>query len=175
MDTGDSQAAREEVIEAMARIAEVYGLNRSAGQVYGLLYFEDQPLSLDELSAESGYAKSTVSTAVQKLERWHAVHRQSVPGEGKKAYYESNPDLWRITQAFIQRKVQRELHRMLRALESAEKQLETDDAQEEAVEHDLKKVRELRTMSHRGERLIDVLTDESVDGFETLLDRLQHD
>lgn len=94
---------------------------------------------------------------------------------GKKAYYESYPDRWRITQAFIQRKVQRVLLRMLRALESAEEQLETVDTQVEAVDRDLEKVQELRTMSHRGERLVDVLTDESVDGFETLLDRLQHD
>ncbi|WP_423746585.1 hypothetical protein V5735_20210 [Haladaptatus sp. SPP-AMP-3] len=74
--TGDQdinviEDAREEVVEAMAQSADIYGLKRSYGRLYGILFFADEPLSLDELVDESEYAKSTVSTAMQKMNRLH--------------------------------------------------------------------------------------------------------
>jgi len=61
--TEDARAdARERVIESMEQSAEVYGLSRSAGRIYGVLYFAARPRSIPELVEETGYAKSTVSS-----------------------------------------------------------------------------------------------------------------
>jgi DNA-binding transcriptional regulator GbsR (MarR family) len=89
MSEPDVDAACEEVIEAMARSMEIYGANRSYGRLYGILLFAEDPLSLDTLTEESGYAKSTVSTAMKTFERLYLVHRRAIPGEGKKAYFEA--------------------------------------------------------------------------------------
>jgi DNA-binding transcriptional regulator GbsR (MarR family) len=167
------ETAREEVIEAMARSAEVYGAKRSYGRLYGILFFEDEALSLDELVEHSEYAKSTVSTAMNTLDRYHMVRRRSVSGEGKKAFYEAETDFWYIFQQFLQQEVQREIQIMSRALDDAIKTLEASDS--EQAERDLEKLRELRSLYQRGEKLIGVVTSQSLDRLASLFGTLSRD
>lgn len=163
--------AREDVIEAIERSAEIYGLNRSYGRLYGILFFEDELVSLDELVEKSGYAKSTVSTAMQKMDRLHLVHRRTVPGEGKKAFYEVENDFWHVAQEFLRREVQHEIHVLTRALESAETRLEQAD--DERANTDLERVRTLKRTYERGQTLVNLLTSESIDRLADILTRLR--
>jgi DNA-binding transcriptional ArsR family regulator len=73
----------------------------------------------DTLTEKSDYAKSTVSTAMSDLKGMHIVHRRSMPGEGKKAYFEAKTDFWYIMQELLNREVMREIQIMNRALDSA--------------------------------------------------------
>jgi DNA-binding transcriptional regulator GbsR (MarR family) len=167
------ETAREEVIEAMARSAEVYGAKRSYGRLYGILFFEDGALSLDELVEHSEYAKSTVSTAMNTLDRYHMVRRRSVSGEGKKAFYEAETDFWYIFQQFLQQEVRREIQIMSRALDDAIRTLEASDS--EQAENDLEKLRELRNLYQRSEKLIGVVTSQSLDRLAYLVGKLSRD
>ncbi|MFB6251599.1 MAG: GbsR/MarR family transcriptional regulator [Halobellus sp.] len=167
------QQAREEVIQALERSAEVYGLNQSYGRLYGILFFENEPLSLDGLVEESGYAKSTVSTAMQKMNRLHLVHRRAVPGEGKKVFYEAETDFWHVIQKFLQHEVRREIDVMTRALDSAAERLEDADGEQADVYQE--RIESLRTMYDRSERLLGILTSGSIERLTGLLDRLQRD
>jgi len=166
-------AAREEVIEAMARTAEVWGAKRSYGRLFGVLYFADEPRSLDDLTDESGYAKSTVSTAMSTLERFHLVRRRSLPGEGKKAFFEAETDLWYVLQQFFQNEVSREIRIMSRALDSAAAKLEAADG--ERAERDLEKVRKLQQIYDRSEQFLSLVTSQSVDRLAGLLERFTDD
>lgn len=156
MTDTDADAARERVIEGFERSAEIYGLSRSYGRLYGILYFAHEPKSLDELADDSGFAKSTVSTAMKELERFHMVHRRSVPGEGKKAFFEAERDFWRILKEVLDREVRREIDTMSRALEDAESALE--DADTERARKDLERVRDLRRVYDRSEAFVDLVT-----------------
>lgn len=167
---GGVEAARAEIVEAFERSAEVYGLNRSYGRLYGVLFFADEPLSLDELVAETGYAKSTVSSALRQLDRLHLVHRRSLPGEGKKAYYEAERDFWHVFQELLRHEVTREISIMRRALDSATAELEA--AETDRAERDLEKLESLRTMFDRSETVVDVLTSTSFERLTTLVRRL---
>jgi DNA-binding transcriptional regulator GbsR (MarR family) len=164
------ERARQTVIEALERSAEVYGAKRSYGRLFGVLLFAEDPLSLDELAAESEYAKSTVSTAMSTLERFHLVHRRSIPGEGKKAYFEAETDLWYVFQQFLQQEVAREISVMTRALDDAAETLEKADG--EQAQRDLEKVEDLRRMYRRSERLVSVLTSHPLDRLSNLVGRL---
>ena len=159
----DRAAARQQVIEAMARSFERYGGKRSYGRLYGICYFADGPLSLDRLVEESGYAKSTVSTAMSTLERFHLVQRRSLPGEGKKAFYEAEADLWYVFEQVLDEQVRREMQLVSRALEAAEGALEESEGGRATA--DLRKIRDLQEVVGRMESLVDVLTE---DGLETL-------
>nr|WP_252718679.1 helix-turn-helix domain-containing protein [Haloarcula sp. CBA1122] len=64
----------------MEQSAEVYGLSRSAGRIYGVLYFASDPLSIPELVEETGYAKSTVSNVTRTLSRIGLIHRRRLQG-----------------------------------------------------------------------------------------------
>jgi DNA-binding transcriptional regulator GbsR (MarR family) len=167
----DAAAARETVIEALERSAEVYGLKRSYGRLYGLLFFAEEPMSLDELVAESDYAKSTVSTAMGALERFHLVRRRSRPGEGKKAFFEAETDFWRVFQELLDSEVRREIRIMSRALADAEEALAAADGDRAA--RDLKKVRRLKRVYDQCERFLDVMSSQSLDRIVGVLDRLR--
>lgn len=163
--------ARAEVIEALKQAAEIYGLNQSYGHLYGVLFFADEPLSLDELVERSGYAKSTVSTGMKTMQRLHLVHRRSIPGEGKKVFYEAQTDFWQVIQEFLRREVQREIDIMTQALASAEDQLEAVDSERAA--EDLERVRKLKSMYTRSETVVDILTSQSVDHLAELVNKIR--
>lgn len=171
MNQSDPDAAREDVIEAMARSTELYGFSRSHGQLYGILFFAEEPLSLDTLTEESEYAKSTVSTAMSDLQRIHLVHRRSIPGEGKKAYFEAETDLWYIIQELLNREVMREIQIMRRALDGAAETLEQADTDKAA--RDLEKIRKLQQVYDRSEQLVDLLTGQSIDRLISMLKRIR--
>lgn len=166
---GDAAEARERVIEAIERSAELYGVKRSYGRLYGILFFEPEPLSLDELVDRSGYAKSTVSNAMGALERFHMVHRRSIPGHGKRAYFEAETDLWYVFQQFLQQEVRREMEIMSRALEDAEELLEASDA--DRADRDLERVRRLKRVYDRSETVVDLLSRLSLSRLRELLGR----
>jgi len=163
--------ARETVIEAFANSAEIYGAKRSYGRLYGILYFADEPLSLDTLAERSEYAKSTVSTAMTELGRYHMVTRRSIPGEGKKAFFEAETDFWQIIRAFLNNEVRREIETMTRALSDALDSLE--DVEDGRAEDDRQKLQELLELYRQSERAIDILNSQSVDRIAAVFDRLR--
>ncbi|MGB9987566.1 GbsR/MarR family transcriptional regulator [Salarchaeum japonicum] len=169
MTDADPDAARERVIEGFERSAEIYGLSRSYGRLYGLLFFAHEPLSLDDLAEESEFAKSTVSTKMQDLERLHMVHRRSLPGEGKRAFFEAERDFWRIVQEFLNREVRREIETMTRRLADAETTLENADT--ERAQQDLERVRELKRVYDQSKRFVDLVTSMSGSRLQTALSK----
>lgn len=167
-DADRIQAAREEVIEAMANTAEAYGAKRSYGRLYGILYFADDPMSLDNLVDRSGYAKSTVSTAMTTLERFHMVQRRSLPGEGKRAFFDAQEEFWYVFQQFLETTVRREVETMSRSLAASAmllKELETP-----ASEDELDRVQQLEEVTDQCELLLDVLAEQSFEDLAAMAD-----
>lgn len=130
MSSGDSAVARERVIESMEQSAEVYGLSRSAGRIYGVLYFSEEPLSIPTLVEETGYAKSTVSNVTRTLTRIGLIHRRSSEGGGRRVQFEAEREVWFILQDVFQQYVQREIQATLRTIRRAEEQLSETDTQD---------------------------------------------
>lgn len=135
---GDRDVARERVIESMEQSAEVYGLSRSAGRIYGVLFFAPEPLSIGELVEETGYAKSTVSNVTRTLARVGLIHRRSSDGGGRRVRFEPEREIWFVLQDVFQQYVHREIETTLRTVRRAERHLpEGDDG-------DAARIRDLR-------------------------------
>jgi DNA-binding transcriptional regulator GbsR (MarR family) len=141
MSDEDSAVARERVIESMEQSAEVYGLSRSAGRIYGVLYFAPDPLSIPELVEETGYAKSTVSNVTRRLSRIGLIHRRSSEGGGRRVRFEAEREVWFILQDVFQQYLQREIQTALRTIRRAEDQVPAD-AREAALVRDLRETYE---------------------------------
>ena len=79
-----------------ANAARRFGLSELYGYIYGVLFFEDEPLSLGEIAEKTGYSLSHVSTALKLLENIGLVKRIKKPSD-KKAYYTAIKSLkeWR--------------------------------------------------------------------------------
>jgi DNA-binding transcriptional regulator GbsR (MarR family) len=130
MSEDDRAIARERVIESLEQSAEVYGLSRSAGRIYGVLYFAAEPLSIPELVEETGYAKSTISNVTRTLTRVGLIHRRSSEGGGRRVQYTAEREIWFILQDVLQQYIQREIQTTLRTVRRAEEQLPDENGRE---------------------------------------------
>ena len=156
-DTDEAiEQAQDTVINAMTRTAEVYGAKQIYGRLYGILYFSPEPLSLDDLTDASGYAKSTVSTAMKTLQGYHLVERRSIPGEGKKAFYEAEDDFWYVFCRFLGDQVAREADIMLSSLEEAQELLEDGDSED--IRYQQEQVEKLTQTYEKAQQMIDLFT-----------------
>jgi DNA-binding transcriptional regulator GbsR (MarR family) len=162
--SGDTpEAVREEVIESMERSAEVYGLSRSAGRVYGALYFAAEPLSIPELVEETGYAKSTISNVTRRLTRIGLIRRRSSGGGGRRVQFEPETDLWFVVQDVCQQYVSREMETTRRTLDRATDRLDDGTDTRDQIE-------DLAGTYDEFERLLDLAMDHSV---EELIDAIE--
>jgi DNA-binding transcriptional regulator GbsR (MarR family) len=164
----DSETVREDVIESMERSAEVYGLSRSAGRVYGVLYFASEPLSIPELVERTGYAKSTISNVTRKLTRIGLLRRRSSGGGGRRVQFEPEPNLWFVVQDVCQQHVAREIGSTRRTLDRALTQLDADD---DAYD----RVAELAATYDEFQTLLDLLMDHPIEELIAAIEAYERD
>src|SRR3982751_1902013 len=85
-------------IERMGLALESDGMPRIAGRIFGLLLVSEDSLSLDELAADLGVSKASVSTNARLLEQRGVLERISRPAD-RRDYYRIPPDLFSHTMA----------------------------------------------------------------------------
>lgn len=83
--------SRLEMVEATGRLFQLFGLPRSTGQIYGLLYLSKKPLSLDDFVEQLSISKGSASTGTRHLAAWGAIRQVWVPGE-RRDYFEALDD-----------------------------------------------------------------------------------
>jgi DNA-binding transcriptional regulator GbsR (MarR family) len=88
----ETQSARQEMLQHVAELAGVLGLNRSVGLLYGVLYMSPEPMSLDQLAEAGSMSKANASLNMRHLESWGAARKIWVPGD-RKDYYEAVRDV----------------------------------------------------------------------------------
>lgn len=93
--------ARLEIIETCGRVAQLLGVARSTGQIYGLLYYSAHPMCLDEIGDTLKISKGSCSTGTRQLLSWHAIRQVWVHGN-RKDYFEVDPDLVNLLRAALQ-------------------------------------------------------------------------
>lgn len=85
------EKARERVIEAISQNMNLYGVTESIGRLYGALYFQEGPLTLDEMKDELGMSKTSMSTSVRSLLELKMVGKVWKKGV-RKDLYQAEPD-----------------------------------------------------------------------------------
>ncbi|MCR2823447.1 GbsR/MarR family transcriptional regulator [Lederbergia panacisoli] len=78
--------ARERIIETIAQNIDLYGVTPSAGRLYGMMYFYNKPITLDEMKEELGMSKTSMSTTVRALSDLKMVERVWKKGVRKDLY-----------------------------------------------------------------------------------------
>lgn len=167
MSDGPYAVARERVIESMEQSAEVYGLSRSAGRIYGVLYFSEEPLSIPELVNQTGYAKSTISNVTRRLTRIGLIRRRSSEGGGRRVQYTAEREIWFILQDVFQQYVQREIQTTLRTIQRAERQLPADSG------NDAQRIEELRETYENLEEIVNLASELSAEELREALQSYQ--
>jgi DNA-binding MarR family transcriptional regulator len=79
-----------------------YGVAPSLGRVHGLLLLNDEPVSLDEISARLGVSKTGASVVTRDLERVGAARRRVQTGS-RRVLYEATGDMRPVFEAMFAR------------------------------------------------------------------------
>ncbi|NBG88454.1 GbsR/MarR family transcriptional regulator [Isachenkonia alkalipeptolytica] len=80
------QESRDIIISAIAQTMVIYGVTPSVGRIYGLLYFSDKPLSLDEIKDAVAMSKGSVSTGLRELLETEMIIKVWKKGDRKDHY-----------------------------------------------------------------------------------------
>ena len=124
-----------------------WGINRTVGQIYALLYVAQQPLNADEIAEALGFSRSNVSMGLKELESWRLTRLQHMPGD-RREYFSSPEDVWAIFRTLAEERRKREVDPTLSLLRDA--LLENATTSEDR--HAQKRMREMHD-------LIELMTD----------------
>lgn len=85
-----------------------WGINRTVGQIYALLYISGSPLPADEISQSLGFSRSNVSMGLKELQSWRLVKLQHLPGD-RREYFSTLDDIWQIVRTLAEQRRAREI------------------------------------------------------------------
>jgi len=115
---------RSNLIDTMGRISSFWGFSKIMGQLYGLLYLSEAPLSLDDMGTELSVSKGNVSVNIRALERWSMVRRVWVRGD-RRDFYEAETDFWGIVKGVLREREKKEFAQALDAVEGLRQKAES--------------------------------------------------
>lgn len=155
--------ARKRVIEAIGKNMDLYGVTLSVGHLYGMLFFSEKPMTLDEMGKEMEMSKTSMSTGVRMLLDLKMVHRVWEKG-ARKDLYEAESD-WHQTFADYfaiewRTAVEANVHALNRSSGELRRLIEEDGGDEalvSAVSKDLEKIESALNYYDWLDRLIDTL------------------
>ena len=92
-----------------------WGISRTVGQIYALLYLSPVPLNADDMVEKLGFSRSNVSMGLKELQAWNLVRLQHVPGD-RRDYFVTPDDLWTIVRTLAEERKKREVDPTLSVL-----------------------------------------------------------
>ncbi len=92
-----------------------WGINRTIGQIYALLYVSGRPLCADEIAEALGFSRSNVSMGIKELQSWRLIRLQHLPGD-RREYFSSPEDIWQIVRILAEERRRREIDPTLSVL-----------------------------------------------------------
>ena len=95
-----------------------WGINRTVGQIYALLYVSQQPLNADEIAEALAFSRSNVSMGLKELESWRLTKLQHLPND-RREYFSAPDDVWAIFRTLAEERRKREIDPTLSMLRGA--------------------------------------------------------
>jgi DNA-binding transcriptional regulator GbsR (MarR family) len=109
LDHGTQQeidSIEREVLAVFVDGVRVLGLPPSIGEIYGLLFISQSPLSLDDLVQRLKISKGSASQGLRTLKSLGAVRETNGNGNGeRRTYYEPAVELKRLVGGFIREQI----------------------------------------------------------------------
>ncbi len=92
-----------------------WGINRTVGQMYALLYIVATPLNADEIAEYLSFSRSNVSIGLKELQSWRLVKLRHFPAD-RREYFEPPKDIWAIFKTLLDERRRREVEPTLTML-----------------------------------------------------------
>lgn len=95
-----------------------WGINRTVGQIYALIYMSPRPLNADDIAEALEFSRSNVSMGLKELQSWRLVRLKHQPGD-RREYFDAPSDAWEIFRSLAEERRRREVEPTLTMLRSA--------------------------------------------------------
>jgi len=95
-----------------------WGINRTVGQIYALLYISRVPLTADDIVEKLGVSRSNVSMGLKELQSWRLVKLEHRPGD-RRDFFSAPEDVWQIFKTLAEERQRREVDPTLSMLRDA--------------------------------------------------------
>ena len=95
-----------------------WGINRTVGQIYALLYVSAKPLNADEIGEALGFSRSNVSMGLKELQSWSLARLIHQPDD-RREYFRAPDDVWTIFRTLAAERRKREIDPTLTMLRDA--------------------------------------------------------
>jgi DNA-binding transcriptional regulator GbsR (MarR family) len=92
-----------------------WGVNRTVGQIYALLFISNRPMHADEIAETLTMSRSNVGLGLKELQAWKLTRLQHLPGD-RRDYYSAPQDVWEIFRILVEERRQREVEPTLTLL-----------------------------------------------------------
>lgn len=112
------EQAKDIVINSIGQTMDLYGTNRSVGNLYGTMVFEGS-MTLDEMRHQLQMSKPSMSAGVKKLQEFDIVKQQFTRGS-RKQHFIAEKDFFIFFRNFFTKKFQREIDINVEAVKDAQ-------------------------------------------------------
>ena len=123
-----------------------WGINRTVGQIYALLYVSPKALNADEIGDALAFSRSNVSLGLKELQSWNLVRLKHLPND-RREYFQAPEDVWAIFRTLAEERRKREIDPTLSMLREAlmEEGVTGDDMHAQARMRQMHELIELMT------------------------------
>ncbi len=95
-----------------------WGVNRTVGQIYAVLFVAARPLNADEVGEALAFSRSNVSMGLKELQSWGLVKLIHLPND-RREYFQAPEDIWAIFRTLAAERRKREIDPTLSMLRNA--------------------------------------------------------
>ena len=143
-----------ESIDFFVRMMSILGLPRSVGEIYGLLYFNSKPLSMDLISSRLNISIGSASQGLKTLRALKAVRTTYIPGD-RRDHYSAESEFRRLFSTFLKDEI-------MPHLESAEDRIRKMDDEIASLQVEDKdffniRIEKLKRLTKASKRLLPLL------------------
>ncbi|HEX5390140.1 MAG TPA: GbsR/MarR family transcriptional regulator [Burkholderiaceae bacterium] len=111
-------ALNRQFIAHFGEMGSRWGINRTVGQIYALIFISKRPLNADDIAEALAFSRSNVSMGLKELQSWRLVRLKHLPGD-RREYFEAPSDVWEIFRVLAEERRRREIEPTLSMLRMA--------------------------------------------------------
>ena len=104
----DLPPLKERFVIHFGEMGARWGVNRTVGQIYALLFLSDHPLCADDIVASLGLSRSNVSMGLKELQAWGLVRLRHLRGD-RRDHFTTPEDIWEIVRTLAEQRKSREI------------------------------------------------------------------
>jgi len=136
----------ESFVAHFGEMGSRWGINRTVGQIYALLFLSEQPLNADDIGETLAISRSNVSMSMKELESWQLVRLSRIPGD-RREYYSALGSVWDIFRKVATERRRREVAPTLSILRQS-LLAQTDNGAEQYAQGRMQEMYELAEMAN---------------------------